>query len=283
MQSTGPSPLAPRFGTSPFSRHQELPGRVDLWLAGTASLHDPVSLRACRGLLSPRELESCCAFRREADQRRALLARGLLRETLSRYVPVPPSAWEFAAGTHGRPEIASPAGSRLRFNLSHTGSLVACALTLNDEIGVDLEDVRRNWDVLELAERVFTPAESADLRGLAPAARQRRFFELWTLKEAYLKARGLGFTLDPRCASFDLEQPGRVRARFAPETERQPADWWFALLDIQPDHVLALASRNGGRPARVRVFRASPGDSPGAWPKASLYAASWSTSTPRLR
>lgn len=234
-------------------------GRVDVWLARTESARDASFLERCRQVLSPREFESCSTFHREQDRCRALLSRVLLRETLSRHAPVCPQAWEFVVGTLGKPAIAAPTGQRLRFNLSHTQNLVACAVTLDDEIGVDLEDATRTLDPLELAERVFSPEEIVALQSLAPRQRRQRFFEIWTLKEAYLKARGMGFALAPQSASFDLGEQGRVRAHFAAEAQDCVSDWWFALLETEPDHVLALASRNGGRRVRVRTFLTTPG------------------------
>lgn len=249
-------------------------GRIDIWLAKTESARDAAILRRCREILDPQEVDSCAAYHREADQHRALVSRALLRETLSRYAPVRPEAWEFVSGAHGKPAIAAPAGLRLRFNLSHTGSLVACALTLDDEIGIDLEDATRALDPLELAERVFSSEEIVALQSLAPPSQRQRFFENWTLKEAYLKARGLGFALAPQSARFDLGERGCVRAHFAPEAEDRPGAWWFALLGTQPGHVLALAARNGGRPARVRTFRATPGDARSGRIEPRLYAES---------
>ena len=249
-------------------------GRIDLWLARTGSARDAAVLRYCREILSPQEIDACSAFLREKDRCRAFVSRALLRETLSRYAPVRPEAWAFAPGAQGKPAIAAPAGLRLRFNLSHTGCLVACALTLDDEIGVDLEDATRTLDPLELAERVFSPGELAALRTLGPESQRRRFFESWTLKEAYLKARGLGFALAPQNASFDLGERGRVRARFTRGAEDRSTDWWFALLDTQPGHVLALATRNGGRPVCVRTFLATPGDAQAGQIESRLYAES---------
>jgi 4'-phosphopantetheinyl transferase len=248
-------------------------GRIDVWLASTEPARDAHVLQRCREILSPQEIDSCTAFHREEDRRRAFISRALLRETLSRYVPVGPQAWEFAHGTYGKPAITAPAGLRLRFNLSHTSSLVACALTFDDEIGVDLEDTTRELDPFELAERVFSPEEIAALRALRPESQRQRFFENWTLKEAYLKARGLGFALAPQYASFDLGEPNRVRAHFAPGAGDSPDAWWFALLDTQPGHVLALAANNGGRPACVRTFLATPGTTQARQIEPRLYAA----------
>jgi 4'-phosphopantetheinyl transferase len=244
MHSTGPRSPAPH----------SLEGRVDIWVARTAEPGDPSFLRRCREILPPEELEACAAFQREEDRRRALRTRVLLRETLSRYAPVAAQDWSFAPGPQGKPGIVAPAAPDLRFNLSHTGTLVVCALTCASEIGVDLEDTTRELDPLELADRVCAVEELETLRALAPDARRRRFFELWTLKEAYLKARGLGFALEPRSIRFDFPEPGRVRAQMSPEAGDDPAAWWFALPRAEPGHTLALALRNGGRPARVRTF-----------------------------
>jgi 4'-phosphopantetheinyl transferase len=234
-------------------------GRIDVWLASTESARNAAVLDHCSEILSPQEIDACSAFHREEDRHRAFVSRALLRETLSRYAPIRPQDWEFAPGAHGKPAIAAPLGLRLRFNLSHAGGLVACALTLGDEIGVDLEDTSRALDPLELAEHVFSLDELTALRALAPASQRQRFFEIWTLKEAYLKARGLGFALAPQNARFDLGEPSRVRVRFMHEAEDRATDWWFALLNPQPGHTLALAARNGGRPERVRAFLSTPG------------------------
>lgn len=234
-------------------------GEIDLWLARIPAVDEPAVVRRCREILSPRELGSCAAFHHENDRRRAMVARALVRETLSRYAPVRPEAWVFVSGAHGKPEIATPAGLRLRFNLSHSGNLIACAVTLDQEIGVDLEDTAREIETLALAQRVFSPEELAAFHLLASAERGRRFFEHWTLKEAYLKARGVGFALAPQNASFDLREPGRVQATFSADAGEHRNDWWFALLGAEPDHVLALAARCRGKACLVRTFLAAPG------------------------
>ena len=210
MQLSGPIFLVPCSGIRPASRDRGIGHSVDIWLA-----------------------------RREAQRD----TRGMLRETLSRYAPVAPEDWRFRTGEHGKPEIAQPAQERLRFNLSHSDRLVACAVTLDHDIGVDIENTARECDALEVGEYVFTDEENRALRGLTEHARQQRFFELWTLKEAWLKARGSGFAFDPRGVSFDLDDAQGIRARFDDAAQEDPAEWSFALLEPEPGHVLALALR----------------------------------------
>ena len=123
--------------------------------------------------------------------------------------------------------------------------------------------------------------EAARLRALSPEEQPSAFFECWSRKEAYLKARGLGFALDPRSAGFDLGKRGRVCAHFAPGAEDHPAGWWFALLGTHSGHVLALAARNGGLPACVRTFLATPGDKQAEWIESRLYAECRRLDSPR--
>lgn len=259
VQATLPEFCRSEPGARAFSREEGARGRIDVWLAHTGSAHDATLLQDCANLLDPLEIDACAAFHREADRQRALVSRALLRVTLSRYAPVHPKSWEFVPGAHGKPAIAGALGARLRFNLTHTCKLAACAVTLDDGIGIDLEDATRTLDPLELAERVFSTEEIIALRALEPELQRQRFLEIWTLKEAYLKARGVGFTLAPQSAAFKVGDGGHVRAQFAPEAGDDPAAWWFALLGTQPGHILALAARTVGRRTTVRTFLTAPG------------------------
>jgi len=246
--------LAQSPGAIRPSRRQVPAGQIDVWLARIPSAREWAELQPGRSCLSAEERQACSAFQRVEDRVRAEFARALLRTTLARYAAVLPEAWEFVLGEHGKPAAANPEGSRLRFNLSHTAELVACGVTLERDLGLDLEDARREAEFLDLARRVFADDELAAFEALAPEARQQRFFEHWTLKEAYLKARGLGFSLDPRSASFEFGGAGRLRPRFAAAAGESADSWWFALLEVAPAHTLALASKNGNRASRVRTY-----------------------------
>jgi 4'-phosphopantetheinyl transferase len=229
---------------------------VDVRLASTSLASGPGVARRCRALLTPEESAACDALRDEADRRSSLVARALVRTTLSRYAPVAPDAWRFERAAGGRPEIASPTGTRLRFNLSHTRELVACAVALDTDVGVDVERVEDHADLLDLAATVMSDDEFAAFRSQPAAERPRRFFAAWTLKEAYLKARGFGLVQSPTLARFDVDAAGVVRAQFAPELADDASQWGFALLDAGADHLLAVALRRPGAP-RVRVLRAT--------------------------
>ena len=190
-------------------------------------------------LLDRPERERAARFQFERDRAMYVCAHGLVRRALSRHGDSPPGQWEFEAGSHGRPEIARPA-SRLRFNLSHTRGLAACAVTEDLDVGFDVEDPGRGAP-LEIADRWFAPGEVRALHALPERQRPERFFVYWTLKESYVKARGLGLSLPLHDFSFDTLRP-EVRISFAPACGDNDSDWRFASWKIA-DHQAALAVR----------------------------------------
>jgi 4'-phosphopantetheinyl transferase len=170
-----------------------------------------------------------------------LVARALLRTTLSRYVDVKPAHWQFDTNAYGRPHVAAPAfACDLRFNLSHTDGLVALAVAKGFEVGVDVENISRCLDVLELAPSVFAPAEVAALKQAAEPDRPGVFFTFWTLKEAYIKARGMGLSLKLDGFAFDLS--GKYpRVSFNQRCPDDSSRWQFRRYLPTATHALAVA------------------------------------------
>jgi 4'-phosphopantetheinyl transferase len=203
------------------------PEQVHLWLTLSDEIDDPRLLDRYRALLSPDE-EARHLRLKFADHRRAfLIARALVRTTLSRYCDVAPAEWRFSANAHGRPEIDGP-GTPLRFNLSHTEGAMVCAVALSGDVGVDIEDIEQHETTMQMADRYFAPHEAAALRSLPPLERRRQFVARWTLKEAYLKARGVGLALP---MSID------------PERDDDAAAWRFARPRLTPRHFCTIAVR----------------------------------------
>jgi len=220
-----------------------------LWLALPHALAPPDRLESCCRVLSAAEQARSKRFRRARDRHLYVVAHALVRHALSCYAPVPPEAWLFDEGPQGRPEVAGPPNRpALRFNLSHTVGLVACLVTGPMDCGVDVESLERGGDLLAIAERHFSRAEVAVLRRMRPAAKQRRFFTYWTLKEAYLKARGTGLGLPPRQVAFRLDRRGEVHVRFGRELADRAADWQFVSLKPTAEHAAAVALHSAGRP-----------------------------------
>lgn len=141
----------------------------------------------------------------------------MLRFLLGQYLSMDPAALTFGVSSRGKPELAGGDGPRrLTFNLAHSGEMIVCAFAAGRRIGVDVEVLRDDVDVLEIADGQFSPMEAASLRAMQPAERLPAFFRCWTRKEAYVKARGegLGFPLNQFAVSFLPGDP--------------PAFQWFA-------------------------------------------------------
>lgn len=248
MSDAPPAASEPLRGEPRLAR---LAGEAHLWLLRLReSIPAPIE-RRWRELLSAEEAAADRRFRVAPARRQHLAARALVRTTLSRYAEIEPRSWRFRPGPQGRPEIVGPAAAPpLRFNLSHTRGLVACVVTLEVAAGVDVErPARRLSDPLALARHGFAPAEREALRRLSGRARRELFFDLWTLKEAYVKARGAGFlALPARGVAYRVDRDGLIRLALAPELEDRAEAWQAVLMAPTVEHRLAVAVRRGRRP-----------------------------------
>jgi 4'-phosphopantetheinyl transferase len=169
------------------------PDVVTIFLARPDALSSRRRYASALAMLSPAERARIERLRFPHLRTVALASRVLQRIALSRCVDVAPDAWRFSE--QGRPEITEPVlAPPLGWNASNTNGLVACAVTSDRAIGIDVEHLRPD-PPYEIIEHHFTARERAHLCELSPADRARRFIELWTLKEAYVKARGLGLSI----------------------------------------------------------------------------------------
>ncbi len=176
---------------------------LDLWCAYPDDLLEEEVAEACAAVVSEEELARCQRFRFENNRREALTTRALSRTALSHYHPLPPQAWRFTANAQGKPAIdpVIDPDCKLKFNLSNSPGLVVCLISDGAEVGVDVESFARAGRILELAPEVFSALERAGLDRLPEIAnrpgadRPGRALSLWTLKEAYIKARGHGACL----------------------------------------------------------------------------------------
>jgi 4'-phosphopantetheinyl transferase len=218
-------------------------------------------LQDALALLSPDERARHDRFRLDVDRREFAIAHALLRTTtLSEFAEVAPLDWRFDAGPHGKPALAPGVSPRpLSFNLSHARGLVACVVTAAQprdggratvDVGLDVELVTRATDWRGIAARYFSPLELAQIDRAAAADRPTRFFEIWTLKEAFAKALGLGLSQALDASVFEVED-GAVAGCTLP-AGLDPAAWRFALYRPAPDHRLAVAVSDGS-PRRWRI------------------------------
>ncbi len=198
-------------------------------------------------LLTPDEHTRRQRLVREVDRRTFVITRALVRTTLSAYGPTAPGDWHFATNRHGCPfVVGDQAGTPpLTFNLSHTTGLVALAVTRGRAVGVDVEQVDRLVRE-DIAGRHFASDEVRDLRALPESAQPLAFFEYWTLKEAYIKARGMGLAIPLADFAFILRPPAAPVIRFVEGFEDRPERWQFWQAWPTSLHRLSLAVARDG-------------------------------------
>jgi 4'-phosphopantetheinyl transferase len=168
---------------------------------------------------------------------------------LSRYLPVEPNDWRFSNNSYGRPEIANVSREEcgLCFNISHTRGLIALAVTKHRELGVDVENVRSREVSLEIADRFFARAEVEELASVPKPQQQDRFFEYWTFKESYIKARGMGLSIPLGQFSFHYPHERAVHIAIEPALGDDANRWSFWQYRPTSEHLLALcAERRAG-------------------------------------
>jgi 4'-phosphopantetheinyl transferase len=225
-------------------------------LAGDALVRDPALAARAFDLLTPADRARHDRFRRDADRRMFLVGRLLARVLVGRALDCDPAAWTWREGPHGRPEIGAPA-TALRFNLAHSDGLVACALAWGRDVGVDLESRRRRPPDPAIVDRYCAPAEAADIRARG-AAWCDRFLAYWTLKEAYLKARGLGIGVPLADVCFTLAGESSAKIAFLGSLAGTDLRWTFTLAHPTDHHILAVAA-SAADDVRPEVILEAPG------------------------
>ncbi len=207
----------------------------------------PNQLKAARGVLSAEEQKKADRFHFAKDQNHYTAARGFLRTFLGSYLCIKPEHVPFAYNSFGKPELGLSSGQRpVRFNLAHSHGLALFAFNLGREIGIDLELIRPDFATDEIAARFFAAEEVAVLKSLPKDLRPGAFFNCWTRKEAFIKARGMGlsYPLAKFVVSFAPgENPALLRSEDDPQAS---ARWSLHNLEVSTDYAAALAVEGQG-------------------------------------
>lgn len=220
--------------------------RIDLWCTYISEIGDDSLWPRYDALISADERAVQARFRFAKDQRRYLVTRALVRTVLSRYAAVRPEDWVFSAGARGRPAISAPRTAPvLEFNISHSADLVLLGVTSGRTLGIDTESVAAREADIDGLNRYFAPEESAALLALAPGERRRRFFELWTLKESYIKARGLGLAIALDAFRFELAGERGLTLHMRPGLGDSPDRWRLWLLGLRSGFLAAVCAARG--------------------------------------
>jgi 4'-phosphopantetheinyl transferase len=217
---------------------------VEVFVGDIAGFRNaPERIDQAHAWLTDNERARADRFRRDDDRAMFTLGRYMARTVVGRALGVGPCDWRWREGPHGRPEI-DDTGTDLHFNLSHSAGLVICAVARGRTVGVDVEHLGRRAFELGLVQRYCSPSEAEDVYEQGKHWRDR-FLVYWTLKEAYLKARGIGISLPLSDISFALGDAG-ARIGFERSLAGTDTGWRFHLWNADTRHLAAVAVEDGG-------------------------------------
>ena len=205
--------------------------------------------------LEEEERERAWRFAFGEDCGRFIAARGLLRILLSQYTGIPATDLRFASGGHGKPHLEPEQGG-LRFNLSHTGGTALMAVARYREVGVDIEAHKPGVLDGGLAERFFAPEEIAALHGLPGAQQMKAFFDCWTRKESYVKAKGSGLTVELDQFHVSLGPGEQAALRWTAAGPDETNRWTLENLDMGKGYSGALCVE--GRDCDIQAWQWPP-------------------------
>jgi len=240
---------------------QDLENRIDVWLTFQDEIDDPSLLTAFASLLDAEETRRNAAYHFARDRKCHLITRALVRTVLSRYAPVLPKDWAFTTNAYGKPAIvnAVPAAKGLAFNVSHTQGLIALAVARKGRLGIDVENADAHDGLAALAVDVLSADELSAFRSLPSTRREHAFLRHWTLKEAYVKARGAGLSIPLTRFSIGHVSPCVQQMHGDPAVADGEAHWVFAQYQIAQRFVLALCSSHSeNNPSALRFRKVVP-------------------------
>ncbi len=219
---------------------------VHLWFILNEEIQEPEVLLRLGSLLNAAEATQQKRYRNPSLQHRYVVTHGVLRSLLSAYEPrTSPQDWKFLYNQYGKPYLnTEPHQVLLRFNISHTDKVNVIVFGLIDEIGVDVEHVERELNYDAMVNNLFSYQDIAELSGLEGENRKKRFFDIWTLKEAYIKACGMGLSIPLDRFYFSFSDPDRISIGFDQGCDERPEAWQFWQVQPTESHIAAVALKS---------------------------------------
>ncbi len=216
-------------------------GDAHVWRFATDRSNDEVD--HLHALLSDGERRRAARFRFDDDCSRFIARRGLLRVVLARYAECDPAHIAFELNAFGKPTLINGGSLRLQFNASHSAGVALVAVTVDRAVGIDIERHRPDVDCLGVAASFFSPDEVETLRRTNEPLRRAMFFTLWTCKEAWVKARGMGLSFPLHRCPVEVGD-GAPRLLEDPEQPDEHTRWSLTPLDVGPDFSAALVAKD---------------------------------------
>jgi len=229
---------------------------IHLWQLEQADFELSSLQNECLAWLTEPELKRFQRFQFDRHRKQLLLGRILMRVALSSYnKSISPSSWNFTHNDYGKPAISEEQNSAsLYFNLSHSAEKVVLAVSRCKDIGIDVECARKPRRIAAIAQRYFSDKEASQLLSLSEDQQQSRFYDLWTLKEAYIKACGMGLAIPLQHFSYGFSGGDRLTVEFDARRNDEEAAWQFWQLSAGFDFKLAVAAKAGEEALPHRIL-----------------------------
>lgn len=233
---------------------------IHLLIARPDDITDPDLLLQYESLLSNDERAKLPNFYHQRHRQQYLVTRAMQRTGLSEFCDVEPAEFRFIKGTYGKPELNHPSNQQhLSFNLSHTAGRIICGITHSAEIGVDVDDQQRSTRAaFSSLFSYFSPAEIRQLEALPTDQQKQRFFEHWTLKEAYIKARGAGFSIPLNQFGFLFENKQISEFFIQQDLHDDADDWQFWQGCCAERYPVAIALKSNKNNVKVIAYECVP-------------------------
>ena len=220
------------------------PTRIDLWCVFPRAISDQGLLQTYQSLLSDNERKQQQQFYFAKDRHRYLITRALTRTVLSRYTSIAADKLTFANNEFGKPHIVNDLGlnQNISFNITHADNLILIGVTRECALGLDTENSQDRNISQNLAEYSFAAEEVVDFLAQPTEFRQQRFFEFWTLKESYIKARGMGLSIPLKQFSFRLPREHAIEFAVDALQNDMPERWRFWQFRLAKDYLVAVCA-----------------------------------------
>ena len=202
-------------------------GEAHIWLAEL--IRSPAEHKELAQHLSPDEQQRAERLIHLHHRRRFTAGRGLLRVILGAYLSTRPHKIQFIYGAQGKPCLEHPGNAKLYFNLSHSGKYILIAVTLENEVGIDIEELHPIESLETISRRYFSSQENQTISALPPQEQVNAFFACWTRKEAFIKACGGGLTIPLDSFSVSLGPEGSEPLLLDLASAMHPHTGWYII------------------------------------------------------
>lgn len=234
--------MRPNYSPAKLNNLQE---EAHVWLVVPENITNKSIIAEFFSILSLEEIHKHNRFHFPEDRHRYLVSHAFLRKILSQYLNQQPGDLKFYYSENGKPEVSlSKNDPLIRFNLSHTAGLTACIVTINDDCGIDAEAIVHKTASLDVARLMFSDSEFKFIENLSGRTYLEEFFTRWTLREAYVKALGLGIDYPTNKLLFKIVDDKNISVAIEKANDTICQFWQFRTMQPTSNHTVSIAIKN---------------------------------------